>query len=255
MNTRISWYALVAAGTAAIGAVAHGDMITVTYDGTGAGLRTDVSFTGQSWDETGDETFYNVSAFERLWTSEGGDSLTTWCIEIFQGLTPDSTVTFDIVDPTEAPGEGPPNPGPMTEGEAAVLADVFARWIDPSTGGIGDGGVAGDSTDARAAAFQLVVWEITHENFTATDRDGVADQISLDMGGLQYGGTDADGDEVAFWIDEIVSSIGEGGWLEADLLGLIDEEAQDQIILVPAPGALALLGLGSFAAVRRRRRA
>lgn len=249
MNTRYSWYALVAASTAAIGAVAHCD-ITVDYDGTGAGLRQDVSFTGQSWDETGDETFYNVGAFERLWTSEGGDSLTTWCIEIFQGLTLGETVTFDIVDPTEAPGAGPPNPGPMTAGEAAVLSDVFARWIDPSTGGIGGDA---ETADARAAAFQLVVWEITHENFSATDRDGVAGQIDLGMGGLQAALTGDD--DVAFWVNEIVGSIGEEGWLESELLGLINDEAQDQIILVPAPGALALLGLGSFAAVRRRRRA
>jgi hypothetical protein len=253
VNTRSSWYALALASTAAIGAVAHADLI-VTYDGVGSGLRQDVSYTNQSWDQTtGEEFFYNVGAFERLWTTESGDSVITWCIEIFQGISVGQVVDFDIVDTADAPS-GPGNPGPMGEAQAQVLEDVFARWIDPATGGIQTGGTAGGS-DSRAAAFQLVVWEITHENFTATDRDGVLAQISLASGGLQANLTDDGGDGVAFWVDQIIASIGADGWLESDLLGLVDPQAQDQVILVPAPGALALLGLGSFAAVRRRRRA
>ena len=122
-NSRIAFAALAAAGLAG---AASADL-TLTYDAVGAGSFVDATFTNQSWDVvTGSEPVYNVRAFERSFSTGGGDTLTTWCLQIFEGLTFGATYDFTCVDPEEAP-ESPPNPGPMGAVRASVVSDLFAQ--------------------------------------------------------------------------------------------------------------------------------
>jgi hypothetical protein len=50
----------------------------------------------------------------------------------------------------------------------------------------------------------------------------------------------------------MVASLGYGGFQTTAIGGLTNDFAQDQLRLVPAPGAIALLGLAGFASRRRR---
>jgi hypothetical protein len=54
--------------------------------------------------------------------------------------------------------------------------------------------------------------------------------------------------------DDMFGSLGAGGWYDADIRGWTHATAQDQLVrYVPAPGAMALLGLAGFLCRRRRR--
>ena len=56
----------------------------------------------------------------------------------------------------------------------------------------------------------------------------------------------------ASWYSAMVQSLGVGGFQNASIGGLTNDFAQDQLYMVPAPGAVALLGLAGFASRRRR---
>jgi len=125
------------------------------------------------------------------------------------------------------------------------VRDLFARWINASNGNVN--GVPADR-DAKSAAFQIVLWELTHENFTANSPQGVLAQMSLTTGAFRASITGATAD----WYGSIVQSLGVGGFQSTAIEGLTSSLAQDQLRLVPAPAAFALIGLGGLLNRRRR---
>lgn len=125
-----------------------------------------------------------------------------------------------------------------TGGSSAVmLSSLFDQYYDEV--------VASDS-NAMAAAFQVMVWELTHENFT----DGIVSQaqISLELGAAQF--ADLSSAATAFF-GEMRESLN----YNDDLSGInifLNESYQDYIN-VPSPSVVVVLGLGGL--IRRRRRA
>ena len=101
-----------------------------------------------------------------------------------------------------------------------------------------------------ATAFQVTIWEIVN------DFDGSVSSIDTNAGDLRI--TLPNGFELTGAIQAQVDSFKIGlaanlGTTNFDgLIGFANDGAQDQLY-VPAPGALALLGLGSLTATRRRR--
>jgi uncharacterized protein (TIGR03382 family) len=57
----------------------------------------------------------------------------------------------------------------------------------------------------------------------------------------------------ASWYAQIVGSLGAGGFQTTDIEGLTSATAQDQIRLVPTPGAVSLIALAGLVGRRRRR--
>lgn len=222
--------------------------LTATLVGYPAGSFETVGFSsGLSWDSSAAMSLYSVRAQQHLFQESGGSMFRSWCIEVYQGVTQGSTYDFNVVTDVNAPG-GAVAPGPMGAVKAAVARDLFARWIDESTGMV-NGGMA--DRDAKSAAFQIALWEITHENFTASSAAGILGQMSLGSGAFR---ASIDG-ATAMWYDQIVQSLGVGGFLNADLEGLTSATAQDQLrlVAVPGPGAFALLALAGVFSRRRRR--
>ena len=136
---------------------------------------------------TGQENFYNLRAFEHEWTwndsSNQSASYITHCVEIFQSVSVGSDYVFEVVaieDVPERPNSG--WPGNMGDERARLMRDLYADWANPATGGVN--GSAGER-DSIASAFQLMIWEITHENFSAVTAEGMVDQISFDLGAIQ----------------------------------------------------------------------
>ncbi len=239
---------IVGAGFAAAVASAASANVTTTYLGTGYGKFQSVSYNPSTqWDQAGSGPFYSVKAFDHHWDDAGpGGEWTGWCIQLYQGITVGNSYTFNCVALELAP-QAPPAPGPMGALQANLMRDLFSRWIDTGTGTVAVEGTAA-ATNAKAAAFAIAIWEITHENFTGGDLDALKTQMSLANGAFRAN-LSAD---VAAWYSSIYASLGTGGWQTTFVEGLVNSTAQDQA-RIPAPGAFALLGLAGLVGSRRRK--
>lgn len=236
---------LLIASAICLPANAELDLLLEGY-GFGSGQKLGYN-TANLWDSSDDNVnYYQINATQHQWvdaaTQQGG--LSTYCIQVYLGVDLGESYQFEVTPISGSP-VAPPAPGPMGAVRAEVLEDLYARYS-----GL-------DDNDVVATAFQMMVWEITHENFTATDAAGLVDQISLDLGAFRWNGQGTLGEGGQAEVDEIFgtmrSVLGTGGFLDADLVGLTNPTAQDQVLQVPAPaGALLLSGL--LAGGRRRRR-
>lgn len=226
---------------------ADGALLTVTLTGYSAGRYELAGYNSAlSWNATSTVSLSSVRAQQHVFTEANGFQNLTWCAEIFQGVDLGQTYTYDITTVQNTPG-GAVAPGPMGAAKAVIVRDLFARWINPTTGYV-TGGIA--DRDAKSAAFQVVLWELTHENFTAATPSNILPQLSLTTGAFRASVTGA----TAAWYSQMVASLGSGGFQSIAMQGLTSPTAQDQLMLtpVPAPGALALLGLAGLAKRRRR---
>jgi hypothetical protein len=234
---------VVAACGAALSSSAHAGFVA-TFQSYGAGQYASCGYrAADAWDSTNALTFYSIRAFQHEFVGATGETRLTWCAEVYQGISVGSTYDFAEVSVENVPTAPP---GPMGLARATIVRDLVARWIDPLTQT-----VIGDPSEraAKSAAFQLAVWEITHENFTATDASGMLTQMSLATGAFRS----APGTAVLGWYSAMRESLGMGGFQSADVGGLANAQAQDQIYTVPAPGAALLLMMACGVERRRRR--
>ena len=226
----------------------EGAVLTATLTGYAAGRYEQCGFdSGLGWNSSASMTLWSIRAQQHVLTEANGNQNLTWCAEVYQGVELGTTYTFTVSNAEDTPG-GAVAPGPMGAAKAATVRDLFARWINPSSGYV-NGSTA--DRDAKSAAFQIVLWEITHENFTATTAQGILSQMSLTTGAFRANISGA----TSTWYSQIVQSLGVGGFQTVAIDGLTNDAAQDQVRLsggVPAPSAIALLGLAGFASRRRR---
>lgn len=187
-----------------------------------------------------------------------GQTVKSFCIELGQ-VVADPT-TFDCVDIQNAPNFSPP--GPMGAARAALLGDLFARFYSTVMSG---------PTNTNAAAFQLCVWEITHEE--GWENSGAANTSGTDLANLTAiknnltvanTGTVGDANVNTFrvstsgsardlantWLGSLLA----GGLQSSHLIGLTASSNQDQVIIVPVPAPALLAGLGLVGALVLRRR-
>ena len=232
---------------AGVGASAHAAVITATYSGTGNGSNQSVAFApNTAWNAVPTGPFYTLKAREHLWTSSDGTT-TSWCVQLFQGVSAGATYGFLEVAAADLPS-GSTSTGPLGVTRAAVAADAMFRWTNLD-GSILAGATAAETSD-RAAAFSVLLWELTQESITATTREGVLGQMNLSTGAFRANLTA--GALVAY--QDMFSSLGSGGWLSAEIRGWTHPTAQDQLVrIVPAPGAVALLGAAGLLGRSRRR--
>jgi hypothetical protein len=221
-----------------------GGSVSGTYLGYGANEQWGCAYkTSLTWDSTASVNYSNLRLSERLWDLGDGASTVTWCVQVYQGVTIGNSYAFDLVTMDMVP-QTPPAPGPMGFAKAAIMSDVMSRWLDSDSRVI----AAAGSTNARAAAFNAVVWEIVNENFVSTDLATIVSRMSLTTGAFR---STLGGEALAIY-NAMVSSIGQGGYQSANTEGWLSATAQDQVRMVPTPGAIALVLLGGFIARRRR---
>ena len=113
-----------------------------------------------------------------------------------------------------------------------MVQDLYSRFIDRKTGKIATGTTL-DAFDYSMAssAFQLVLWELVHENFDATSADEAVDQVSMSTGAFQ---AENDASEAT---SAIIAELGQDGWgtIGDALVGLSNPTMQDQLTVVPLP--------------------
>jgi hypothetical protein len=236
MNRRTAF--LASAATLAVTAVATADIVDVRYTGTGLGRNVRTHYQGNSQNVFAGQLHHQFSEG----TGEAAlldGPLITYCSELTEYVT-GSTREYEL-----SPLPLAPNSDPMGEVAAQALTDI---WIFAD----GQQLLTQNTNDNRnfAAAFQIAVWEIVH------DYDGSLLSLDVEAGDLTV--TKTNGQQLA---SNITSHLG-------DLFGAVGTNssfsglravtragAQDQVVMVPTPGALALcvVAFVPLAGSRRRR--
>ena len=184
-------------------------------------------------------------------TNTFGYNIHAFCVEVEEGAG--SPANYTVVTPAEVPENAPP--GPMGSARSSLMQDLYSRFytstVDPS------GGSAWGDRINNATAFQLLIWEISHENFTSNDLSTMVSEIDIANGAMAaYGNSSNAGLDagVASAVTTMVNALGSGGWNAfAGLVGATSVSDQDLLIVVPSPAIAALAGLG-LVGMRRRRR-
>ncbi len=180
-----------------------------------------------SWDA--DERARNSFAFAGLLGFNDGD-FKLFCIELQQQVTHDP-IPYEV---------GPFDSSDVDlDARTRVLSSLFANWYD---------NVLSTESDSMAAAFAMVTWEIMTENFSG-DANDILSQTDLSRGAAQFGDYSI---EASAFADEMIMDL----YVATDsstLLRYSSDTHQDFVGRVPAPGAVALLGLAGAMARGRRR--
>ncbi len=236
---------ITACTTTAIASFAQaGDLTMRLTDHDGQSVR-------YSYDN-GAETFGGrTSAGLFTWRSIGvndryGDAeeFYTFCVEIVQRVTYNRDYEYDFADIIEVPS---PNAGlgDMDEGQAAAMSSLLDQHWNAAVNG----------TVLQSAAFQLAAWEIVYEG-AGVDYGGLASGenvtgLSTQNGWFQF----TENQSAIALADQWLGGLFNNGISERGF-GFTNPNRQDQIsmavIPLPAPIALAALGLLGVAAGRRR---
>ena len=225
-----------------------GDVITVSRLGTAPGHAIRYNYdASRTFDAAATGSDYFGLAGVNSFKAESGGILKTFCVEMNEGFV-DDPIVYTVTEIANVPEELP-NPG-MSEAQQTLMKDLYARWYDQTQYEPGDSWSVASN---YASAFQLVVWEISHENFTSsTDASIALSEMNISRGAMAF--TDTYSAEVANIANNLILSLGTGGFFNyTKLLGLTNPNNQDMLIVVPTPAIAGLAGLG-LVGMRRRRR-
>ncbi len=215
--------------------------VTWTYLGSGLSLGAGINYNAsRAFDARGAASFSNFAVGQHLF-EVWGSTRVTFCVQLFEGVTVGNGYCFTNVDVAQVP-DAPPAPGPMGAIKATMMQDLYRRFY------------ADVDTALEASAFQLAVYEISHENLTGSTAEGALAQLNLSLGAFQTSASSGAFASAA----AMLASLGNGGFGTCgdNLRGLTSPTAQDQLLLVPigAPAILAGLGLLGIGVMRRRLR-
>ncbi|MDZ4831116.1 MAG: hypothetical protein SGJ09_13085 [Phycisphaerae bacterium] len=233
--------------------IAGADQWCLTYDGYGSNVKVGLSFDASKlWNSATRTSFSGVNVGEHKF-HDGSLNYSTFCVQLFEGVTPGETVCFDVVGVANVP-DAPPAPGPMGAIAATLVHDLYWRFYNT----VIDTAQAAADRDRNCSAFGIALYEITHENFVAGDAATAASQANLFAGAFQANANNsktAANDAVSL-ADQMLAALGLGGfhYFGAGLQGLTNPTRQDQLIVVPVPAVagLGLAGLAIGGVLRRR---
>ena len=180
-----------------------------------------------SWDAA--ERERSQFAYAGILEMNGG-VLNLVCIELAQNATRDS------VPYTTSPFD----PASDEYGRSLVLASLFSNRYDE---------VVASGSNAMAAAFAMMTWEIMTENFSGSAPSSILDEVDVELGAVQFGDYS---DEAGAFFDDMKDEL----FVATDSSNLItyrNDAHQDFAGQVPGPGSLALLITSSLFTRSRRR--
>jgi hypothetical protein len=243
-----------------VAAVASATSVNLTFDGFGAGVVMKLSYAAnQSYSAANRNSGTNIQAREHIFTNTAnGRTVANYCVQVFESVSPGNSYDYDVVNVNDVP-DFPPGPGPMGAVRGALMRNLYARFYGQVEDGL---------DNVKAAAFAMLVWEISHENFNAVGAGASAADIlnagaiDVALGAFQAsnvaglsGNQLAAFNQAQAWIATMVAN--SGNLRSRGIYGLTNPTAQDHIgvvVPVPAPALLAGLGLVGVLSGRRRSR-
>jgi MYXO-CTERM domain-containing protein len=213
---------LAAAAALFVAIPARAESVVVEFAGVSPGEVALFTLNGQ-----GGSSLAGYFNYNRLGgsTQLGASGFRSFCIELQQGIT-SGAFTFDCV-------------AIESRFDATRVSRLQELWGE---------NIGKVNSDATAAAFQLAVWEITHE--------GGNNGLNLANGDFVV----TNAAEAAAIAQNWLNNVDGQGTFETGLLALVNETEQDQLtVLVPAPPGVVMAGFGLVGLVgygiRRRRKA
>ncbi len=225
---------------------AGADAGSVTADYTGASPSLVIEYTLQNMPGmTPPLTHQLTVAGELNWTPVSGLSspFVSFCIELSQQISSKpgaNQVTYNVVtlDNGSQPGIGTGGPGingPLGTTKANQIRQLWGMFF------------ADVNSNVTAAAFQIAIWEIIYGQwFTPFAHNIPGDpQMAIDgAAAIALAGT---------WVSDVQTS--DPAVYQNNLVALTNPDVQDQVMmLAPAPGGLALAGIGLLTLLGYRRR-
>lgn len=229
---KLSTISSAVAGALVLSAAANADLVTVQGTGLGVGRTVNVThgtttanvFAGQIRLTLSNSTGVNLNG---LWTS--------FCTELSQYIYINgSSQTYTVLPVADLPIPG--------AGMGAVRADAISRMY-----AVANGTQFGTNADV-AAAFQIAVWEIS------MDFDGTSGSINTGAGNFKGNSLSA---AIQSNLTALFAAAANLSGAQSAVIGVGNATYQDQLLdvsnFIPAPGAVALLGLAGLVGARRRK--
>jgi len=244
-------FTLACAGSASAVDIAPGDEVTLTFQTSGPSNVVTTSFVFGAASDSQNRTSTTRGRAGMIHWLGGSKS---FCVQVQEYVGNGDVVDFTYSEVRDTP-ENFTSSGGMGELRATMITDLYSRWYDSikNYGPTGGGEMGRD----MCAAFQAMVWEITHETLgggTEPQKSDI-DALDLSLGAMQVNEMT---DGAISYFDAMKQSLGGGGsdWIDrmgGTLWGLQSADYQDQLIVVPGIG-VAFAGLGLVGMRRRRNR-
>jgi len=260
MNMKIfSTAAAALVASSAYAGLDTGDTFTVSRTGLSGAAGLNVNWDSTVTDSSaaarsgGDFSYGGRIMFDTLKINGAVGSygqMRAFCVE-FSEAFPDDPIQYTVTEVTGVPENSPP--GNMSANQAALIEDLYARHYSDVDSKDGESNF---QFDVEAAAFQLVIWEISHEFFASTTLSGMAAELNVRVGAFQNNDDESlvGYSDVQTAADAMIASLGSGGFMGFSALrGATNPDNQDLLIVVPSPAIAGLAGLG-LVGMRRRRR-
>ena len=221
-------HALTTAATLAVMSNTLTADIEVGYSGMAAYEQIRYSYDSSvNWDSANRPT--EKSAFSGRLKFNGGDFY-GFCIELLQPVSSDVQV-YELETFSD-------QPSPLFE-RGGLVASLFDQYYSD---------VSSSGSRELASAFQMMVWELSHENFTSAS--DATSQISLSEGATQFAEYS---NEAEMYFDMMASSLDYTASSDGIQI-LANDEFQDFVsVTIPGPSVLMLCGIGVALGNRKRR--
>lgn len=221
------------AAVLAIAASAGADVVNVKYTGKGSGSNVRITLNGAQQDVFAGQLKHTFSGATGASSYINGTWI-TYCSDLTEHVTSTSKA-YIIVNIAQIPALG---------ANAAAKSQALSRLYAYA----GNTGVASTASNDWATAFQLTLWEIVSDYSPGSSQEGLA----LTSGSFTARRTNnaALPTGIASLVNQFFS-VATGDGPSVPLVGVTNAGAQDQIVMVPAPGAMALAGFGGLLAVTR----
>ena len=152
-------------------------LITINYDGS-------ISSSSSSARSGGDYAQAGMQVFRQTKKNDvdlpSGVTINGFCVEVAEAF-PDDPIQYTVTELTGVPEESPP--GNMSANQALLIQDLHAKNYADIVDTTNDSGWS--DTSNEVAAFQIMIWEISHESFSSSTLSGMVSELSIEFGAFQ----------------------------------------------------------------------